>query len=115
MIQQLQLLGRGVDLLAVDDEFIVGEVDGELVPLDFLDGVRIRDAGAAQDRADARDDFFRLEGLDHIVVGAQLQTEDLVEDLALGGDHDDGTVGGLADLAAYLPAVHLGQHDVQQD
>ncbi len=114
VIQQLQLLGRCVDLLAVDDQLIVGQVDHELVPADFLDGFFIGIAHSAQDGTDTRDDLLGFKGLDHIVVRSQLQTEDLVKYLALGGEHNDGAVGGLADLPAYLPAVHLGQHDVEQ-
>ena len=38
---------------------------------------------------DAGDDLFGVKGLYHVVVGAQLQAQHLVEHLALGGEHDD--------------------------
>ena len=71
-------------------------------------------AAAAQHRPNAGDDLLGLKGLDHIVVGPQLQAQHLVEHLALGGEHDDGAGGLFPDLPAHLPAVQAGQHDVQQ-
>ena len=62
----------------------------------------------------ARKQLLDLEGLDDVVVRAHLQTGDLVLGLALGGEHDDGHFHGLAQLAADLPAVHHGQHDIEQ-
>ena len=38
VVEQLELLGRGVDLLAVYDQLVVRQVDRQLVPADFLDG-----------------------------------------------------------------------------
>ena len=63
---------------------------------------------------DAGQQLLDLEGLDDVVIRAHLQAGDLVLDLALGGEHDDGHFHGLAQLAADLPAVHDGQHDIEQ-
>jgi hypothetical protein len=56
------------------------------------------------------------EGLGHVVVGAQLEPDHLVDLLPARGEHDDGLVEalaaqGLADLQAAGP----GQHDVEDD
>ena len=52
---------------------------------------------------------------EHEEFYVESQTGDLVEGLSLGGQHDDGHLRGLADFLADIPAVHDGQHDVQQD
>ena len=61
----------------------------------------------------------RVERLDEVVVGAGLETADLLLHLALGGEHDDRDVGGLAllgpDLRRDLVPVELGQRDVEED
>jgi hypothetical protein len=53
----------------------------------------------------------------HVVVGAQLESEDLVALLGPGREHDHrhGAGGGvLLEPPAELPAVDLRQHEVQQ-
>ena len=71
--------------------------------------------GAAQQGAHAGDELAGREGLDEVVVGAELEADDAVLDLALGGEHDDGDVGGLADGAAHALAGELGEHEVEDD
>ena len=56
-----------------------------------------------------------VKGLDHIVVGAQLQSQNLVKNLSLGGEHDNGYLGGGAQLPAHLVAVHAGKHQVKEN
>ena len=62
----------------------------------------------------AREQLLDLEGLGDVVVGAHLEPGDLVEGLALGGEHDYGHFRGLAHLAAHLPPALAGEHDVEQ-
>ena len=69
--------------------------------------------GPAQDGLDAGHHLPGAEGLDDIVVRAQLQAHDLVHLLALGGEHDDGDLAGLADLPTDVDAGFAGHHDVQ--
>ena len=114
VVQKLHLLGRRVDLLAVDDQLIGVEVDDELVEGELLALGLAVVAGAAQHGVHARKQLLDLEGLDDVVVRAHLQAGDLVLGLTLGGEHDDGHFHGLAQLAADLPAVHHGQHDIEQ-
>ena len=114
VVQQLHLLGRRVDLLAVDDQLVGVEVDDELVERELLALGLAVVAGAAQHGVHAREQLLDLEWLDDVVIRAHLQAGDLVLGLALGGEHDDGHFHGLAQLAADLPAVHDGQHDVEQ-
>ena len=69
----------------------------------------------AEHRLDPGYQLLGIKGFDHIIVRTQLQSQDLVENLALGGKHDDGDVGALADFPTDLVAVHAGKHQVEKD
>ena len=84
---------------------MAGDVDLEVAedePVALRLAVDVR---APQQRANARDELARRERLDEVVVGAELETGDAVLFLALGGEHDDRHVGGVADRAADLLAA----------
>jgi hypothetical protein len=74
-------------------------------------------ATAAQDGADARQQLARLEGLGQVVVGAELQADDPVHRVALGGEHQHRHLAGVArqraHAAAHFQAVDVRQHQVQ--
>ncbi len=70
---------------------------------------------AAQYRLDPGHQLLGIKGLDNVVVGAQLQAQYLVKDLALGGEHDDGRGGFGPDLPADLIAVDARKHQIQQN
>ena len=70
---------------------------------------------APEDRTDACHELSCAERLDHIVVSTELQSHDPIDLLATGGEHDDGHVGSLSDLAAEVPAVPVREHHVEQD
>ena len=55
------------------------------------------------------------ERLGHIVVRSQTQATDLVNVILLGRDHQNRYILFLPDPLAYLEAVHLGQHQVQNN
>jgi hypothetical protein len=86
---------------------------GEAVELQPHRGSGCGGRAPAQHGLHAGHELARLEGLGHVVVGAQLQPDHAVHHLAAGGEHDQGDVAGAADGAAQLEAVHLGQHDVE--
>ena len=69
----------------------------------------------ACDRPNPREQLAEPERLDEIVVGAHLEPDDLVDLLALGGDHDDRDARAGAELPAHRQAVHVGQAEVEQD
>jgi len=68
---------------------------------------------ALEDVADAQQQFARLERLGQIVVGADLQPPDPVGGMALGGQHQDGDVGGGPDRLGEIEAVLAGHHHVE--
>ncbi|MNC38678.1 hypothetical protein D3C75_872970 [compost metagenome] len=54
------------------------------------------------------------EGFRHIIVSAVIQPGDFVIELLHGGQHNNGSAdAGVPQLAAYLDAVQLGQHQIQ--
>ena len=71
--------------------------------------------GTAEQSANAGDELARRERLDQIVVGAELKTDNTVLDLALGSQHDDGDIRGIANGAANALAGDLGEHKVEHD
>ena len=118
-IEQLQLLGRHFHRVSHIEDRVVGQVDGEVrVFHEFAClGRRGRRAGwlvPAQHGFYPGHQLFRVKGFDHVIVGAQLQSQHLVKGLALGGQHDDGYLAFGAKLPADLIAVHAGQHQIQQ-
>ena len=60
-------------------------------------------------------ELTRAEGLDDVVIGAQVQAHDLIRVPGAGGQEHDRYVGFLAKLTANLEAVESRQHDVEQD
>lgn len=61
--------------------------------------------------------FFFIEGLGDVEVGALLQAPALIEWGVLAADENDGDVAALLhllELAADLEAALLGQHNVEQ-
>jgi hypothetical protein len=70
---------------------------------------------AAQQRAQARQQLGQLEGLDHVVVGAQVQAlHAVVQRVARGEDQHRHVLAGhlAAQAPRELQAVHVGQADV---
>ena len=113
--QNFDLLGRAGHELAVELDGEGAHVDVEIFHHQMRSLARVLQfVHAAQHGLDARQHLAGAEGLGDVVVRAQFQAEQLVKLLALGGEHDDGQVGLLADLAADHEAVHLRHHDVQK-
>ncbi len=116
--QQVELLARELQLLAVEAGPPGGDVDVQAADLDgagrqvavaVLDG-----SGATQDRPDAGDHLGAAERLDHVVVGAELEPDDAVGLGAAGGQHQDRDRGRAADRAADVAPVAVGEREVEQ-
>ena len=100
-------------------QFAGTEVEHEGAEADALAGC-LRGTGrcatAAQDRADAGNELARIAGLGQVVVGADLETDDAVDVVAPGRQHDDRrfdprSAQAPADRQAILARQHQVEHD----
>ena len=94
----------------------VGSSSSSPIRIGFLLGAgTVAGSAAAQHRPDPRDHLAGAEGLDHVVVGAQLEADDAVHLGAARGQHHDRHVGAPAQLAADVAAVAVGEAEVEND
>ena len=79
--------------------------------------IRRQRTRAAQNRADARQQFARRERLREVVVGAHLETEDAVGFFVARREHQNrrALLAVRAQIAAQLDAVLTRQHQVEHD
>ena len=94
--EQVELLRCELDLLLADARLAAARVDREVaVHEDGALALRALGRGAAQDRAHARDELARVERLRHVVVGADLEPDDLVDVLVARRQHQHRQVARL--------------------
>ena len=114
--EQVELLQRELELAAVERRAPrAARRPRARRPTSVSRAVRPRRTCASSDGADARDELAQPERLDDVVVRAELEPDDAVDLLALGGDHDDRDVRASAQLAADGEPVDVGQAEVEQD
>ena len=120
--QQVELGAGQVDDGAVDPHLAALLVDLELgEPADRLLGLGRGPAGAGAVRGKRSIACTRAtssrgrERLGHVPVGADGQTDEQVDLLGAGGQHEDVALGLGADLPADLGAVGVGQPEVEHD
>ena len=114
--QQLQhriFLARQVHAVAVHLDGLGIQIDGQLAGADD----RLRMAlGTAHDRMDAGDQFFAVEWLGDIVVGAEAEAAHLGIHLANAGKDQYRRLHlGDAQFFEHIIAVHIRQVEVQAD
>src|SRR5438445_2078765 len=113
--QHPELLPADVDGGAVPGDELAVEIDLHRCEPDHRALFRSR-RPPAQQGLDAREQLAEPERLAQVVVGAELQAEDLVALHALGGQHQDGSGGTLlSHLLEQLVAVAARKHDVEND
>ena len=61
------------------------------------------------------DDLDGVKGLCDIVVGADVEPQNLVRVLAFGGEEDNGDVGGLPQTGRGPDAVQIGHHHIHEN
>lgn len=93
-----------------------GDVDLRLTHVEDF-GRRFGRAGcAAKDGANARDEFADAERLGYVVIGAGIESSDLVDLLSASGEDDDRDKRiESAEFFADLEAVGVGEHQIEQD
>ena len=112
--EQPEFGGGERDFIAAETHLAAGAVELQIADFQKLGGGRL----PAEMNLDARDQFADEEGLDDVVIGAQLQTHDAIGFGSAGGQENDGSMrelrmrpNGLADLQS----VGIRQHDVEND
>ena len=107
--------------LAFAGEGAQGQVEMEVAETDFgrLGTGRPGRLGgwlAPKHRVDPGQQLARIERLGNVVVGAHFETDDAVDVIALGGEHDDRRgVAGTPQAAHDRQAVLARQHQIQND
>ena len=99
----------------IDDQ-VAGEVDPHRPRLDRLRPrrrARAVELAAAQLGADPAEQLADRERLGDVVVGADLEPDDLVDLGVLGGQQDDRHRAAGADVATDVEAAAAGHHDVE--
>lgn len=110
--QHIELLGGEHDLVAVHQH-----PAGTSIDLQAAGGAPVRLGGGLAPTGDGTNSGHQLaeaEGLDHVVVGAQLEAHHAVDLVAPRRQEDDGHVGQGPHPPAHLVAVDVGQADVEQ-
>jgi len=72
-----------------------------------------RRLGSTEDGLDPGDERPGVERLRDVVVGTQLETDDRVDVIVAGRQHEHGGIAAATDLATDLQPVDLRQHEVQ--
>src|SRR5439155_5772961 len=106
-------LARQMHALAADFDRLGVEIDDEIAGLNDRLGVAL---GTAHDGVDAGDQFVLVEGLGHVVVGADAETLDLVLDAGEAGEDQNGGLDlRYPELLEHVVAGHVGQVEVEKD
>ena len=119
--EEVELDGREHEGLGAEDGGAGIEVEAEFADDDFLGrrGGFGGDGGveraAAEDGAEAGQEFAGGKCFREIVVGADFEADDAVGLVAAGGEHEDGDGGFLADAFQDFEAVHAGEHNVEDE
>ena len=112
--EEVELLRGELDLAPVDSHAPSPRVDLDVPDADDP-RLRLAPAGAPSHRPDPGHELAHAERLHDVVVRAELEPDDAVDLLSLGGDHDDRDVRARAQLAAHRVAVDVRQAEVEED
>src|SRR3989475_2176870 len=113
--QQVELRTGERQLVVVDGRLAGAGVERKGAGADGL-VLRLRGAGRPpQHGPHPRRDLAGREGLEHVVVGADLQSHHLVRLLVAAGEDDYRHVAGLAQRAEELEPVSVGEDQVEDD
>ena len=113
-LKQFELLQRQLNILAAHGHHVPVHVHPHRPGLHDRADRLIDVAPAPEYRAHPGDQFPGRERLGHVVVGAELEADDLVNLTVLRGQHDDRHVRPFPQAPADLAARQAGQHEVEQ-
>src|SRR5439155_20914832 len=110
--EKLEFLRAQRDHALADVDFMARRIDAH-VPDDDGAAAPGHAHGAPQDRAYARHELLRVEGLRHVVVHAGLEGFDLLEILRTRGKREHRRVRVFAYLAQEIEPVRVGKPEVE--
>src|SRR5580658_7537760 len=94
VLEQLKLLPRELDALSPAHDLVAAQID-----LDVAEDITVlllrKCVCPSQNGLDASEEFANGERLGDIVIGTQLETNDLIDFLAACGKHNDGDRGAF--------------------
>jgi hypothetical protein len=106
LAQEFEFFRRAADGFVVHHDGALLEVNFQIVGDEGRSGVAGR--GSAQSGTDARHEFLDAEGFYDVVIGASIESLDLVAFGIAHGEHDDGRIAGGADFAAGFESGNSG-------
>ena len=113
VLEDGELLGRQVDIVAVDLHRVGGGIESHLAGMEL--GLSVGKVAAGQ-RPQPGDHLAEGEGLDQVVVRTSIEAGDTIVDRVARGEHQDRALDApIAKAAGDLEAVQPGQHDVEDD
>ncbi len=114
--EQFELLRGERHLLAIEVDPVGSAIDAERPNSEtvvYVDPGRTS-PGASKHGPDPRDQLTGAEGLDHVVISAELKAEHPVELVASSGHHDDRHIGMSPNRSTNVVAVHIRQAEVEE-
>ncbi len=112
VFEDAEFLGRKLDVFAGAGYFAADAIERELA---YLEAFRGRLAAAEQD-ADAGQEFDEGEGLDEVIVGAAFEAFHAIVDGVAGAEDQHGRAGfAIANLLERAQAVHIGEAEVEDN
>ena len=110
VFENAEFLGREVDGFGAAGDFAADAIEREVGDLEALG----RGLSAAQEGADAGEEFDEGEGLDEVIVGALFEAFDAIVESAAGAENQHRRADlAIANFLEHLEAVHIGKHAVQ--
>src|SRR5215469_1920684 len=115
VLEELELLSGKLDALAGANNLITAEID-----LHIAKGITVlifrKCVRSPQNRLDASKELADREGLGDIVIGPELETDDLIHFLAASCKHDDGNRRAFGlELLANVQTAHTRHHHVEHN
>ena len=114
-LQEVELFSREINHRRINAELSATEIEHERSNPEDLSVFTSFARFPAEHGAHASDEFSEAIGLGHVVSGAEFKAEHDVDLFTFGRDHDDRDLAEGPKSLAQIGAVHVGEHDVEED